>query len=81
MFYYNLDGNPLDNKTGTQTAVGGEELTGIEDIYWSGTEFNSLRAWFFRFDPGRPRAAPSSPTQFRRGLCVRAMCRNRPACC
>ena len=52
MFYYNLDGNPLDNKTGNQTAVGGEMLTGIEDIYWSGTEFNSLRAWFFRFDLG-----------------------------
>src|SRR5688572_455471 len=37
MFYYNLDGNFGDNKTGTQTALGGEELTGIQPGYWSGT--------------------------------------------
>jgi PEP-CTERM motif len=49
MFYYNLDGNPGDNKTGTQTAVGGEILTGIEGSYWSGTAFGSNGAWEFFF--------------------------------
>jgi len=53
MFYYNLDGNSLDNKTGNQTAVGGEMLTGIQPFYWSGTEeFFSLGAWLFGFDGG-----------------------------
>jgi hypothetical protein len=49
MFYYNLDGNFFDNKTGTQTAVGDEELTGIRPVYWSGTEFGSNDAWNFHF--------------------------------
>jgi hypothetical protein len=49
MFYYNLDGNQNQNKTGTQTAVGGEMLTGIGSFYWSGTEFDSGVAWDFGF--------------------------------
>jgi hypothetical protein len=50
MFYYNLDGNLGDNKTGNQTAVGGQMLTDIQPTYWSGTEFDSDFAWGFRFD-------------------------------
>jgi hypothetical protein len=49
MFYYNLDGNFGDDKTGTQTALGGEVLTGIQFVNWSGTESDSLFAWDFRF--------------------------------
>ena len=53
MFYYNLDGNSFDDKSGNHTAVGGEELTGIQDVYWSGTEFDSdLFAWHFIFFNG-----------------------------
>jgi hypothetical protein len=52
MFYYNLDGNFGDNKTGTQTAVGGEELTGIQRFYWSGTEVSPGFAWHFNFGIG-----------------------------
>jgi hypothetical protein len=53
MFYYNLDGNLFDNKTGTQTAVGDEMLTGIQPGYWSGTELNpGDRAWYFLFGVG-----------------------------
>jgi hypothetical protein len=49
MFYYNLDGDFGDNKTGSQTAVGGEMLTDIQQAYWSGTQFNATSAWFFMF--------------------------------
>ena len=49
MFYYNLDGNFGDNKTGTQMAVGGEVLTGIDTVYSSGTDFDSRFAWAFDF--------------------------------
>ena len=54
MFYYNLDGTPGQNKTGTQTAVGGQILTGISDIpdYWSGTVIDSILAWRFSFGLG-----------------------------
>jgi hypothetical protein len=52
MFYYNLDGNLFDDKTGNQTAVGGQMLTGIQPVYWSGTEFVSGGAWDFFFDDG-----------------------------
>ena len=53
MFYVNLGGAFLDNKTGTQTAVGGEVLTGIQPAYWSGAEFAPGNgAWVFNFDFG-----------------------------
>lgn len=52
MFYYNLDGNLFDNKTGTQTAGGGEMLTGIQPDYWAGAVFDSNVAWHFGFDNG-----------------------------
>lgn len=55
MFYYNLDGTYHIGETGTQTAVGGEELTGILHDYWSGTEFDSSRAWYFLFSLGDQR--------------------------
>jgi hypothetical protein len=52
MYYYNLPGSPGSNKTGTQTAVGGQMLTHIQRGYWSGTEFDSGLAWLFGFDHG-----------------------------
>ena len=53
MFYYNLGGNFIGgDKTGNRTAGGGQMLTGIQPDYWSGTEFNSDRAWNFHFDRG-----------------------------
>ena len=53
MFYQNLAGLFGDNKTGNQTAVGGEVLTGIQTDYWSGTEFEPPNfALYFRFDSG-----------------------------
>ncbi|MCC7486901.1 MAG: DUF1566 domain-containing protein [Burkholderiales bacterium] len=52
MFYYNLDGDLGDDKTGNRTAVGGEILTGIRSFYWSGTELGSSSAWVFDFDGG-----------------------------
>ena len=53
MFYQNLAGLLGNNKTGTQTAVGGEVLTGIQPFYWSGTEFAPGNdAWGFTFGNG-----------------------------
>lgn len=53
MFYQNLAGVFSDNKTGTQTAVGGEVLTGIQSVYWSGTEYLPVgNAWRFSFVSG-----------------------------
>jgi PEP-CTERM motif-containing protein len=53
MFYYDLGGTSGQNKTGTQTAVGGQVLTGIQPIYWSGTElFPGRSAWDFIFIGG-----------------------------
>lgn len=53
MFYHNLAGLFGDNKSGTQTAVGGEILTGIQPGYWSATEyFPDFFAWYFLFDGG-----------------------------
>jgi hypothetical protein len=53
MFYYNLDGDFFGNsETGTQTAVGGQVLTGIQPDYWSGTQANPSIAWVFVFDSG-----------------------------
>ena len=54
MFYQNLANVPGSNRTGTQTAVGGEELTGIQRSYWSSTEnpAGSTIAWLFNFNDG-----------------------------
>jgi hypothetical protein len=60
MYYYNLGGHFGDDKTGTQTAVGGQVITGIQPDqfvgvdsgYWSGTAFNSNLAWLFFFHAG-----------------------------
>ncbi len=52
MFYYNLDGDLGDDKTGTVTAAGGEMLTGIAPFYWSGTDFNGFFQWSFFFVTG-----------------------------
>ncbi len=60
MYYYNLtpsgDTPPTDLNTyltGDQT-VGDVTLTGIQARYWSGTEFDSERAWVFDFGFGIP---------------------------
>jgi hypothetical protein len=52
MFYYNLGGHLRDDKTGSQTALGGEQLTRIQRAYWSGSEYPALGSWFFLFDYG-----------------------------
>ncbi len=53
MYYYNLGGSLGDDKTGDQT-VGDVTLTGIQSVYWSGTEFASgpNLAWVFFPDDG-----------------------------
>ena len=50
MYYHNMDGS--GNNTGTQI-VDGISLTDVQSNYWSGTEFNSIRAWNFLFGLGR----------------------------
>jgi uncharacterized protein DUF1566/PEP-CTERM motif-containing protein len=52
MFYYDLGGTFGQNKTGTQTALGGQVLAGIQPFYWSGTEFLPASAWAFSFLDG-----------------------------
>jgi hypothetical protein len=54
MFYQNLAGLAGNTETGTQTAVGGELLTGIQPFYWSSTEFapGIPLAWVFDFGLG-----------------------------
>ncbi len=52
MYYYDLGGTFGQNKTGNQTAAGGQMLTGIQSEYWSGTAFNSGLAWGFAFANG-----------------------------
>ena len=51
MYYINLGGNFLDDKTGNQT-VGGVTLHDIQKHLWSGTEFDSIEAWNYEFDRG-----------------------------
>jgi hypothetical protein len=52
MFYYNLRGHLSDDKTGSQTALGGQQLTRIQRDYWSATEYPTLGFWLFGFDYG-----------------------------
>jgi hypothetical protein len=52
MFYHDLGGAQGNNKTGIQTALGGQQLTGIQPCYWSGTEADSGVAWYFGFGNG-----------------------------
>jgi hypothetical protein len=53
MFNYNLGGIFGQNLTGTQTSLlGGQTLTGIQPLYWSGTEYDFGRAWGLFFDAG-----------------------------
>ncbi len=60
MYFHNLGAVSGDNKTGTQTALGGEVLTSIQVDYWSATELGILQppvaggpfAWAFRFSNG-----------------------------
>lgn len=58
MFYYNLGGFLGSDKTGNQTANGGELLSSIQSVYWFGTEINSFTAWGFRFTDGNPLDVP-----------------------
>jgi len=55
MFYYDLGGTLGQDKTGNQTAVGGQMLKDIQPFYWAGTEFQSGLAWHFLFDFGNQR--------------------------
>jgi hypothetical protein len=55
MFFQNLAGAYYSNKLDTQTAAGGEVLTGIQFHHWSGTTDSgagSGAAWGFNFDRG-----------------------------
>jgi len=52
MFFGNLGGTFGSSKTGTQTALGGQVLTGIQDVYWSSTEFSTVGAWNTSFVDG-----------------------------
>ena len=55
MFFQNMAGAYYSNKMGTQTAVNGEVLTGIQFHHWSGTTgpgAGSGGAWGFNFDRG-----------------------------
>src|SRR5262245_13486482 len=50
MFYYNLGGTGGVSEFGNQTAVGGQELTGIgNSSYWSGTQLDIFDYWLFLF--------------------------------
>ena len=52
MFYYNLGGTGGSNLSGNQTAVGGQGLTDIQSVYWSGTAHDPDDAYDFRFNTG-----------------------------
>jgi hypothetical protein len=59
MFYYNLGGTVGQDKTGTQTALGGQVITGIQPEsfliqtgYWSGTAAEPNLSWLFFFTSG-----------------------------
>lgn len=54
MYYQNLNGVFLDNKTGNQVGDGGVTLNNIQSGYWSGTAFapNPVFAWVFAFVNG-----------------------------
>lgn len=51
MYYQNLEGQFLGDKTGNRTALGGQQLIDIQPFYWSGTAFKiePSRAWGFIF--------------------------------
>ena len=51
MYYYNLASITGPDKTGTHT-IGDVTLTDVPSYAWSGTEFNSLNAWYFNFVTG-----------------------------
>jgi len=55
MFYYDLGGISGQNKSGNQTAVGGQMLKDIQGFHWAGTEFPSGLAWHFLFAFGNQR--------------------------
>jgi hypothetical protein len=54
MFYHDLGGTFPSDKTGTQTALGGEQLTGIQQVYWGGPDSASVVQSVFAFDAGVP---------------------------
>jgi hypothetical protein len=60
MFYYNLGSVLGDVKVGTQTALGGEVLMGIQPIHWAGTASSDFEAWYFVFGLGPPPPAGGS---------------------
>ena len=62
MYYYDLGATFPNDKTGSQTALGGQVLTGIGPDYWSGTEFGGGNAWGFYFDNGLQGITDRIPT-------------------
>jgi hypothetical protein len=49
LWYYDL-AQGINDKTGNQTAFGGQLLSGIQEFYWSGTEGHlGSDAWVFHF--------------------------------
>ncbi|MEO8627355.1 MAG: hypothetical protein ABI612_04545, partial [Betaproteobacteria bacterium] len=52
MYYYNLAGRLLQDKTGNQTAVGRQHIIGIHRIYWTDSPFVPFGSWFFSFESG-----------------------------
>jgi len=52
MYFYTLAGHRGDDKTGSQTALGGQQLTGIQRAYWSASEYPGVGTWSFGFDSG-----------------------------
>jgi PEP-CTERM motif len=52
LFYYDLGAAPFDERTGNQTAIGGQQLNAIQPYYWSATEGGAATAWVFVFSNG-----------------------------
>jgi PEP-CTERM motif-containing protein len=60
MFYYDLGGTFPSNKTGNQTAVGGQMLFGIHGFNWAGTERGSGSAFAENFFVGFTTDSPET---------------------
>ena len=78
MFYHNLGGSSGDNKTGTQTALGGQQLTGIQPGYWSGTESDSGVAWSSASATASARASSTRRLPAVGVGCASGRCSRRP---
>lgn len=64
MYYYNLAGRLLHDKTGNQTAVGGQQLRNIRHVYWTDTPLASFGSWFFSFEHGGQNVGPANANEW-----------------